>query len=432
MKRTLFILASLLVAATMALTACGTAATPTPAPVMPTTAPAATQAPTAVPPTATTAPVHITIWHQWDGAYLDAITAVFKQYMTDHPNVTIDLSKPNDVTASLKVAIPAGQGPDILEWGDDQIGANALAGNVVSLDEQGITQDFLNSTYESAAVKGVVWQGKIWAIPEAQEAVALVYNKDLVTSDYLPTDPMNFTDLLAKAKKFYQDKNMPLFCNQGFKGGDAFHIAPVFFGFGVPQYVDDTGKVTVNTPEAINAMNWLVSIKPYMFKDADDPACRTALEGGKVGADWTGPWAIADFDKAKVNYGIVPMGKSYVNIKVLMLTKNAVDRGNAAVALDIMKYFTNAMNEKAMSLANKTIPSNTAALKDPAVQALPTIAGFGAAAAIGVPSANTPYANAQWGPVGDAVGAIWNGSQTPAVALAAAQKKIEDAIAQMK
>jgi len=431
MKRSLFVLASLLIAATMILAACGTS-TPTAAPA--TSAPATAVPPTAVPPTATAAPVTITIWHQWDGAYLDAITAVFKQYMVEHPNVTIDLSKPNDVTASLKVAIPAGQGPDILAWTNDQIGTNAIAGNIVPLDDQGITMDFLNSTYEPAAVNGVVWQGKIWALPESQEAIALVYNKDLVTSDYLPSDPTNFQDLTAKAAAFYAAKNIPLLCNQGFKGGDAYHIAPVFFGFGVPQYVDDTGKVTLNTPAAVNAMNWLLDLKTkgHLLQDADDAACRTAFEQGKVGMDWTGPWAIADFDKANVNYGIVPMGKPFVGIKALMITKNAVDRGNAAVALDIIKYYTNAQNEIAVAVANKTIPANSAALKDPSVQALPTLAGFGASANLGVPMANTPYANAQWGPVGDAVGAIWTGKQTPDVALAAAQKAIEDAIAKMQ
>jgi arabinogalactan oligomer/maltooligosaccharide transport system substrate-binding protein len=46
--------------------------------------------------------------------------------------------------------------------------------------------------------------------------------------------------------------------------------------------------------------------------------------------------------------------------------------------------------------------------------------------------ANTPYADAQWGPVGDATNAIWNGSQTVEQALAAAQTAIETAIAAMK
>jgi arabinogalactan oligomer/maltooligosaccharide transport system substrate-binding protein len=253
-----------------------------------------------------------------------------------------------------------------------------------------------------------------------------------VTEEYLPTDPSNFDDLLAKAKKFYEDKGIPLFCNQGFKGGDAYHIAPVFFGFGVPSYVDDAGAVHLDDPGAVNAMDWLVSVKPYLLQDADDNACRTAFKEGKVGAQWGGPWLLSDFDGAGVNYGIAPMGKPFVGIKTVMLTKNAVDRGNTDLALDIMKYYTSAEVQKKLALINKTIPAQTAALQDPEVQALPAIAGFGAALNLGVPMANTPFAGAQWGPVGDAVGAVWNGSQTPADAVAAAQKAIEDAVAAMK
>lgn len=442
MKNKLSVLFGMLLIASMVLTACGGGATPTQAPAATqapasTEAPAATQAPASTEaPAATEAPSGeaktITIWHQWSGDYQANIEQVFKDYEAAHPGVKIDLSKPDDVTAALKVAVPAGEGPDIIAWANDQIGSNALSGNIVALDDYGITKDFLDSTYEPAAVNGVIWQGKIWGLPETQEGIALVYNKDLVTSDYLPSDPMNFDDLLAKAKKFYEDKKIPLFCNQGFKGGDAYHIAPVFFGFGVPTYVDDQGKVYLNDPNAVKAMDWLTKIKPYMLQDADDNACRTAVKEGKAGAQWGGPWLLSDFDNAKINYGVLPMGKPFVGIKTVMLTKNAVDRGNTDLALDIMKYYTSADVQKKLALVNKTIPAQTAALKDPEVQALPAVAGFGAALNMGVPMANTPYANAQWGPVGDAVGAVWNGSQKPADAVAAAQKAIEDAVAAMK
>ena len=71
-------------------------------------------------------------------------------------------------------------------------------------------------------------------------------------------------------------------------------------------------------------------------------------------------------------------------------------------------------------------------MSDAAVQALATLKGFGSSLNLGVPMANTPFANAQWGPVGDAATAIWTGAQTPEEALAAAQTAIEEAIAAMK
>lgn len=374
----------------------------------------------------------ITIWHGWGGDYFTAIEKTFKDYEAAHPGVKIELSKPDNLSDAAKVAIPAGQGPDIYAWVNDQIGSQALAGYIVPLNDLGIDEGFLKSTYEPAAVNGVIWQGKIWGLPETQEGIALVYNKALVTEEYLPKDPMDFADLLAKAKAFKEKTGKSLICNQGFPGKDAYHIAPVFFGFGVPGYVDDQGKVTLNTPEGAKAGQWLKDISQVVDKEESDEICNTSFAEGKVGMRWTGPWAIADIEKAKIDYGILPMGKPFVGIKTLMITSNAVDRKNTEVALDIIKYFTSADVQKKLALANKTIPAATAAVKDPEVQKLTAVAGFGAALNLGIPMANTPYASAQWGPVGDAVAAIWNGSQAPDQALAAAQKAIEDAVAQMK
>lgn len=408
---------SLLLIAAMALAACKPAAEAT------------TEATEAV---EVTEPVTITIWHQWDGTYLDAIQAAFDGYTAEHPNVTIDLSKPEDVASALNVAIPAGEGPDIIGWANDKIGEQALAGNIVDLNSLGVDQAFLDSTYEPAAVNGVVWQDKIWALPESQEAIALVYNKDVVTDEYLPTDPMDFEALYAKAEQFKADTGNTLVCNQGFGGSDAYHMAPVYFGFGVPEYIDDEGNVYMNTPEAIKAGEWLKKFATVSLSENSYDICKAALAEGKVGMWWTGPWAIAGVEEDGVNWGIASMGRPFVGIKSLMITKNAVDRGTAEVALDIIKYFTSTEVQKTVALANKTIPANTAALADPEVAALPSLAGFGASANLGIPMANTPFAGAQWGPIGDASAAIWTGAQEPQAALDAAQEAAITAVDGMK
>jgi arabinogalactan oligomer/maltooligosaccharide transport system substrate-binding protein len=97
-----------------------------------------------------------------------------------------------------------------------------------------------------------------------------------------------------------------------------------------------------------------------------------------------------------------------------------------------MRYFTSAEVQLQIALVNKTIPAASEALNNPEIQALASLAGFGESLNAGVPMANTPFASAQWQPVGDASVAIWNGTQPPAEALEAAQQAIEDAIAQMQ
>jgi len=437
--KTRTMLVSVLLVAAVLLTACpGTTTTvaptqppaPTAKPAEPTKPPEPTAEPTAEPPMEE---VTITLWNQWNDEYAENIKVVFDEYTAMHPNVKIDLSKPEDVQNALSVAVPAGEGPDIIAWANDRIGDQALVGNIVALDELGVTMDFLTSTYEPAAVNGVVWQGQIWALPETQEGIAFVYNQALVTDEFLPTDPSDFDALLEKAKAFREaNPDKYLVCNQGLGNPDAYHVAPIYFGFGVPSYVDDQGVAYFNSEEALAAGNWIVEFSQYAPAETSHEICSTMLIEGQAGAWWTGPWAIADIEKAGLDYGILPMGRPFVGIKALMITPNAVDRGHAEIALDVIKYFTSGEVQAKLALANKTIPAATAALADPEVQALATLAGFGASLNLGVPMANTPFASAQWGPAGDATTAIWNGAQTPDEALAAAQQTAEDAIAAMK
>jgi len=428
MKKSLFTLLALLLVASMLLAACGGTEEPTTAPEATEAAPEATEA--APEPTEAEVPAEatITIWHQWSGDYLTAIEQAFADYEAEHPGVTIDLSRPEDTSNALSVAIPAGEGPDIIGWANDQIGTQALAGNIVPLNDYGIDMTFLNTTYEPAAVRGVVWMDQIWGLPESQEGIAIVYNKDLVTEDYLPTDPMDFAGLLTKAEAFYNDTGKYLVCNQGLGNPDAYHVAPIYFGHGVPEYVDDQGKAYLNTPEALAAGEWMVEFSQFAPAETSHDICKAMITEGDAGAWWTGPWAIADLEAAGIDYGILPMGSPFVGIKALLLSQNAVDRGNEALAIDIMKYFTSGPVQAKIAAANKTIPAPTAALQDAAVQALSTLKGFGASLNLGVPMANTPYAGAQWGPVGDATTAIWTGAQMPEEALTGAQAAIEQAI----
>jgi arabinogalactan oligomer / maltooligosaccharide transport system substrate-binding protein len=444
-KKVLTVISFLLIA-TLVLAACApTAAPETPAPAepaqLPTQPPGAepaqpTQPPAAEPtqPPAQPAPDEtvITVWSQWEGRYLDAIQQVFRDYESQNPGVRIVLEQPENVNDALRVAIPAGEGPDIIAWANDQIGTQALAGNIAPLDDYGIDMAFLDNTYEPAAVNGVVWQDMIWGLPEAQEGIALVYNRAAADEADFPSDPLDFQDLLAKAEAYYQENNAYLFCNQALGGQDAYHVAPIYFGHGVPEYVDDQGNAYLDTDEALAAGEFLVDLSAVHPSETSHEICRTMLFEGQAAAWWTGPWAIADLEAEGIDYGILPMGRPFAGIKVLLLSQNAVDRGNAETAVDIMRYFTGSEAAKQMSLANKTIPANTQALNDPEVQALPTLAGFGEALNLAVPMANTPYAGAQWGPVGDATLAIWTGVQEPGQALADAQAAIDTAIEGMR
>ncbi len=438
MKKQLLVILSLLIVASMLLAACGQKPTEAPATEAPATeaaTEAATEEPTEAPTEeATPEPVTVTIWHGWSGAYAEEYQKIIDEFNASHEDIQIEASQVDNLSDALQVAIPAGEGPDIVEWVQDQIGRNALAGNIVPLDDY-IDMDYLESNFEPAAVKAMVWNGQIWGIPESQEGIALVYNKDLIGEDQLP-DPDDFDQLMTLAKDFREaHPDMYYLCNQGLGNPDAYHVAPIYFGLGLKKYggyIDDQGNVYLATPEGYAAAQWIADFRPYAPAETSHEICKAMLTEGQAAIWWTGPWAIKDIEDAGINYGIAPMGSPFVGIKLFMLTQNAVDRDHAEAALEVMKYFGTAEVQKRLSLVNKTIPANTEALNDPEVQAIPTIAGFGASLNRGTPMPNHPYIDCQWGPVGDATTAIWNGSQEPKEAMDAAQAAIEECIANMQ
>jgi arabinogalactan oligomer/maltooligosaccharide transport system substrate-binding protein len=382
----------------------------------------------------------IQIWHGWQGAYADAITKVFDDFNNNVGSVNPDgiqvvLTNPSDLNNALQVAIPAGQGPDIIAWSDDQIGNNVLAGNIAPLDNYGVTQDFLTSTYEPAAITGVVYNGHIWALPEAQEGVALICNTALVKPSDFPTDPNDFAGLLKLATDFHtKNPDKYLIYNQAFDtanaNGDAYHASPVFYGFGA-FYVKEDGTVGLDTPEAIKAGQWIADFSKVAPNQASQAQGLAALTGGTGACMWTGPWELADIHKSGISYFIQPMGRPFVGIKVEMMTTNAVDRGNADAVVKVLKYFDSATIQAGLSAANGTIPAASAALKDPAVAKSTDVIGFSAALKLGEPQPNFPYMNALWGPAGAAEITIFAGKQSPTDALTAAAKQARDAIKTM-
>jgi arabinogalactan oligomer / maltooligosaccharide transport system substrate-binding protein len=371
----------------------------------------------------------ITIWYQWGGAYLDASKQIFQAYEASHPGVIIQLVQPQNLHSVLPEAIQKGLGPDIVDITNNEIGGLAQAGNIIELGYLGIDQKLLESTFEPATIGAVTFKDKIWALPESEQGIALIYNTDMLTGDAIPKGGNDFGDLLNKAQDFAaKNPGKYLFCNQGLGNPDAAAVAPIFFGFGVPTYVDDNGKVYINTTEAVRAGQWMEQLKPFAPTDVSYTKCMNMFINRQVAAMWTGPFAIPQIKAGGINFAILPMGRPFVDVNVLMVTKNAADRGTAELTMDIMKYYTNAENAEKLALAGGIVPANSAALNSEAVSADPVLSGFGAALKLGVPTATTPYSNFQWQPVANAALNIWIGKQSPENALADAAKAITDAI----
>jgi len=373
----------------------------------------------------------ITIWNWWDDDLQQELQNIVHDYNLAHPEVFVQLVEIDDMDASMSPAIPRGVGPDIVYAPIDKIGQWVSAGYLAPLDPY-LDLSYMNATFEPIAVDAVVYDEQIWGIPESQEGIALVYNRDIITDTEIPAAD-DFESVLVDANEFrFLHPTQYYLCNQGLGNVDPYHVAPIYFGFGLNNfggYVDENGTAYMDTPEALNAAQWIKDLRPYSPASTSYWVCREMLVNGEAAIWWTGPWAIPDLEDAGVNYGIAPMGNPFVGVRNFVLTSNAVDRGKDELAIDLMKYLGSYEVQKRLTIANHTVPANTAALNDPEVQAIYEVARFSASIALGAPIGNHIYTTCQWSAIGEATKAVWDGSLSPEEAMNAAQIGLEECVA---
>lgn len=380
----------------------------------------------------TAPPIELSIW-VFGGPLFSSEMAVLDAYTAAHPNVTFTIYQPTDLFAELAAAIPAGTGPDILYQPNNALPELALDHYLVRLEKYGVNYAYLKANFGTAAADAAMFGDGVYAVPHLLEGVALVYNRDIVPAQYLPADPMDFAGLAASAARYLEDTGTPLICNQGFGTLDAYHVAPIFFGYGIPDYITPDGRVYANDPRAIQAAEWIQDIHSVLYDAQDYGTCQWMLINGYVGMWWTGPWAIAELTNQGVNFGILPMGVPYIGIKQQMVTVNALSRGYADEAVDFLMFFDNTANSITYATQTGLIPANRAALHDPAVQALPSVQGFSQSIALGTPMGTSVFTSCQWAPLAVAVNTLWNDPAANAQdALDGAQAEIEACVEQMR
>lgn len=372
---------------------------------------------------------NIVVWHNWQGSYLQGKQAIFNDYMNLHPKVKITLVHQDDVIAKSIQAVKTNNGPDIIDYADDNLGKLASSNVVIPLDQY-ISSDFVNSTYSKPAAEAVTFNNHIYGLPETVEAITFMFNKKLITVDQLPKT----TDDMLTFEKTYEQQH-PGQYGIVWDINNSYDAAPFFYGYGA-TYVTPDGVAHLDTPQALAATTFLGKFNAYLPKQINYDIASSLFTEGKAPVIINGPWSYEDYaKKAGIDVGFAPLptisgtttpAKPFVGVKSLWVTKNAK---NPALAADILKYFTSKDEQLKMVATTGEIPANLAADNDPAVVNNNAISAYAAQAKLGVALPNTPYMSALWDPVTKALQAVYSGSQTPQAALAGAQAAATKGIA---
>jgi arabinogalactan oligomer / maltooligosaccharide transport system substrate-binding protein len=341
MKRTMFVLVSIMIAASLLLSAC---------------------TPKAKTPVTQT---EVTFWHAYGtgSAEETALTAVLAQAAIDLPQYKINvLQVPfNDIFNKYSTDVAAGGGPDMFVAPNDNLGSESRAGLLADITD--LVKGKLGD-YAPLSVEGMTVDGKIYGIPESLKAVVFWYDKSKLATPPATTDEL----------KALMAGGTPMGISFG-----CYHYWGFYSAFGGKifddqfNFVTDQGTGMVDAMTYLNDLYQIAKTNGWPKSDSDGLA---PFQEGKIVAITNGNWAMGDYQKALGdNLAVAPLpagpaGKSLplLGVDGYYINPNSA---NKEAAVEVALYLTGKVAEQIMVDQAGHVPAiNTVKITNPLIQGL--------------------------------------------------------------
>jgi arabinogalactan oligomer/maltooligosaccharide transport system substrate-binding protein len=349
--------------------------------------------------------VEVTLWHSYQtgSAEESTINALVAKAMEENPTWKIDvLHIPFDqIFNKYQTEVAAGAGPDMFVAPNDDLGTWARGGLVAPLDDLLVGK---LGNVSQVAIDGMKVDGVLYGVPESAKAVALYYNKDLVT-----TPPKTTDELMDMVKDGTQ---LSLFLG-------AYHMFGFTGSFG-GKLMDDTGKCIADQGGWAEATQYILDLKEAgAIVESDYGKAETPFREGTAAMFVNGPWALADY-KADLGDSLgvimIPEGTAKASplngIDGFYINPNST---NIDGVVEVALYLTNKESSQYYTDNAGHVP-----VRSDVVSADPLVAAFAEASASGFPRPQSAEFANFWTPFGDAWTKVVEGASTPEEAVAEA------------
>lgn len=342
--------------------------------------------------------------------------------------------EPGSNFQNFATAAHTGKGPDMV-FGipDDNLGTFYTAGLLAKVPK-GVMR---NATYPSSALHATQYNGQQYAVPLDLETYALFYNKSLV-----PKPPATFAQLIQDAKAIQAKNNG----DYGFQYDiNNFYYSYSFIaGFGGYIFQDHHGSLNPNhlgldNGGAIKGLRYIRGFvtKGLMPADITGNIAVSNFSAGKLGMIIDGPWDISTYEKAHVNFGVVPLPvlpngahpKSFFGTQSAFVS-TAVSSQQQQMAWSLTKFLIH-RSTLALLRAGNRIPALESA-QAAAVKMNPYLKPFIEQSKYATPMPNIVQMSAVWTPGADTLTQVTKGAESPSRAAANLVKEIKAGIAQLQ
>jgi arabinogalactan oligomer / maltooligosaccharide transport system substrate-binding protein len=378
----------------------------------------------------------IVVWHAYRAEEKDALEKVAKAFNASPAakgNKVTTLAVPYDAFADkISAAVPRGKGPDIFIYAQDRLGGWIEAGNTVEPIDF-FLDNATKARYIPTTLEAMTYRGTTYGLPLNFKVITMIYNKKLVASP-----PKTSTELVATAKKL-TNKAAGKF-GLAYSFADFYYHAALMNGFG-GRVFDPGVKPVLNNPQNIQSLDYMLKWfkKDQILPAEPSTALITSLfNGGKAAIVFSGPWFLGEIAK-NVDYALAPLpaiveagGKPmrpWITVEGVYV---AAPSKNKDAAYEFAKYLTDVVAGKVLALEGRQTPANKAVYTDPKVAADPVLAAFRKQVEVAIPMPNVPEMTMVWSPATTAMNTITKGAATPKAAMDAAQKEVEQRIAELR
>ncbi len=241
----------------------------------------------------------LVVWIGGDKAY-NGMEDIGERFEKDL-GVKVKVEIPENLTDRFQQAAATGKGPDIVLWAHDRFGEWAQSGLLAPIKPS----DTVKSAVDDKGWQATSHNGNIYGYPIAMEAIGLIYNKDIIKNA-----PASYEEMFELKKELDKkdittimwDQVQPYFTTPmlASNGGYVFRETPAGY---------DVKDVGLNSAGAIKGGEMLAKVinEGVMPRGVDYGVMEAAFNKGEVAMMITGPWAWANLDKSKINYGVAPL-----------------------------------------------------------------------------------------------------------------------------
>lgn len=267
--------------------------------------------------------ITLTYWQYEFESKIGAIDTLIEQFEEANPGINIEQETfPYDAfQQQVAAAIPAGQGPDIVNLFYGWVPAWADAGYLIPLPEDTFSAATIESDF-IPTVQAAQYQGVYWGLPTAVRNLALFYNQDMFEEAGIDAPPATWDEFIEVAQQLTIGEN-GRFEQIGYgiapDGQDHNLVREVLVRqFGGAPYSDDNTQVTYNSPEGQEAFafytGWVtedeIGVPNFVPGGSSGSAAgyRTGFLASRIAMVIDGSFAIDAFrEGADFNWGVAEL-----------------------------------------------------------------------------------------------------------------------------